>query len=397
MTNDTPRNRDGSAEREGASGLQAFVLSLAGCLLIVAFLAIRDDYLSLGFAILVIVLAWGASRAWPAIPARVSDAIKRNPRAAQLALAIVLLTFPYFLSFNAYWIHVITVVFIFGIIVQGLNIHLGEIGAINVGYAGFFAVGAYTTAILTVDLQMSFWLAIVFSIIGCWIAGLLVGACTIRTTGDYLALVTLAFGLVTLQLITNMGWLTHGPDGIHLPKPTIFGHTLDDPISLGFVTLPNEANFYYLSLLGLCGAVFVARRATNSWIGRTWSATRQDRLGAGCFGVNVPVMQVQSFAFGAAFAGLAGSLYAGELGFIEPREFTIFLSITALCMVILGGMGNWWGVIVGALIMIVIPEKLREFQELRYFVYGLVLLLILIYRPFGLFASPRRKHEQILG
>ena len=119
--------------------------------------------------------------------------------------------------------------------------------------------------------------------------------------------------------------------------------------------------------------------------------------GAGCFGVNVPQMQVISFAFGASFAGVAGWLYAGELGYIEPREFTIFFSITAICMVILGGMGNWWGVIIGAAIMVIVPEKLREFQELRFFVYGLVLLLILIHRPFGLFASARRKFEQVIS
>lgn len=108
-------------------------------------------------------------------------------------------------------------------------------------------------------------------------------------------------------------------------------------------------------------------------------------------------MQVLSFAFGASFGGIAGTLYAGEIGFIEPGEFTIFMSITLICMVILGGMGNWWGVVLGAFIMIVVPEKLRDFQELRYLLYGIVLLTILIHRPYGLFASPRRKYEKLLG
>ncbi len=138
-------------------------------------------------------------------------------------------------------------------------------------------------------------------------------------------------------------------------------------------------------------------RMTNSWIGRTWAAMRQDPVGAGCFGVNVPVMQVLSFAFGGAFAGIAGSLYASEIGFIEPGEFTIFMSISLICMVILGGMGNWWGVVCGAFIMIVVPEKLREFQEMRYLLYGVVLLAILIWRPHGLFAGARRKFEKIIG
>lgn len=397
MASEAEMTKEENAAKSAANGLLTFALALGGCALVVVFLAIRDDYVSLGYAAVVVAAFVGLTRLRPEIPGRVAASLKANPLPAWMALALTLLAFPALLNFNAYWIHVMTVVFIFGIVVQGLNIHLGEIGAINVGYAGFVAVGAYSTAILTVDFGVSFWLAIIFSIFVCWLFGAAVGACTIRTTGDYLALVTLGFGLVIYQLITNMVWLTHGPDGIHIEKPSLFGHSLEDPIPLGFLDLPKEANFYYLALLCLVGAVFVARRATQSWIGRTWSATRQDRLGAGCFGVNVPQMQVISFAFGASFAGVAGWLYAGELGYIEPREFTIFFSITAICMVILGGMGNWWGVIIGAAIMVVVPEKLREFQELRFFVYGLVLLLILIHRPFGLFASARRKFEQVIG
>lgn len=363
----------------------------------VIFLLIADQYLSFAFAAAIALSIWGVSRFLPELFEAITRSIANQSSLAAGISLVALLAMPFILKDHAYWIHVLTVVLIYGILAQGLNIHLGEIGAINVGYAGFFAVGAYCSAILVVDYGVNFWLTLLLATVACWIVGVLVGACTIRTKGDYLALVTLAFGLVVYQLLVNMSWLTHGTDGLHVPKPTLFGHSFDEMLNLGLITLPREANFYYLSLFFLICAMLVSKRMADSWAGRIWAALRQDRLGVGCFGVNVPVMQVLSFGFGAAFAGVGGALHGAEIGFIEPREFTIFFSITVICMVILGGMGNWWGVVIGAFIMIVVPEKLRAFQELRYFLYGLVLLFILIHRPHGLFPSPRRRHEQISG
>ena len=330
-----------------------------------------NEYASFAVAAGVSALLWSFQRWFPHHFEMMLAALKTRSDLVAIISILVLLALPYLMRNNAYWIHILTMVFIFGFAAQGLNIHLGEVGAINVGFAGFFAFGAYTTAISIVDYGVSFWLAIVFATAVCWVVGLLVGACTIRTTGDYLSLVTLGFGLIVYQLAVNMTWLTHGTDGIHVPKPVLLGHRFDQPLELGIISLPREANFYYLSLLALLLAMLISHRTSRSWIGRTWAAMRQDRLGAGCFGINVPLMQVLSFAFGASFAGIAGSLYASEIGFIEPGEFTIFLSITLICMVILGGMGNWWGVVLGALIMIVVPEKLRDFQELRYFLMDL--------------------------
>lgn len=385
------------SENAGADLLIAGATVIGLWLSAVAFLLIPDQYLSFAFAATASLAIWGVSRYLPDLFNRITGAIANRSSLAAGISFVALLAMPFILRNEAYWIHVLTVVLIYGIVVQGLNIHLGEIGAINVGYAGFFAVGAYCSAILAVDYGVNFWLTLLFATFACWIVGLLVGACTIRTTGDYLSLVTLAFGLVVYQLLVNMSWLTHGTDGIHVPKPSLFGHRFEEALNLGFIVLPREANFYYLSLFFVIFAMLLSKRMIESWVGRTWAAMRQDRLGAGCFGVNVPVMQVLSFGFGASFAGIAGALHGAEIGFIEPREFTIFFSITVICMVILGGMGNWWGVVIGAFIMIVVPEKLRAFQELRYFLYGLVLLFILIHRPHGLFPSPRRKHEKILG
>lgn len=363
----------------------------------IAFLLIPNEYLSFALAVTAVGLVEVARRVAPRSVTVAHEAIAQHAGifiGVSIAASIAL---PFLMRENPYWIHILTIVFVYGFAAQGLNVHLGEIGAINVGYAGLFAIGAYTSALSIVDYGASFWMSLVYATVVCWLVGLLIGVCTMRTAGDYLSLVTLGFGLIVYQLAVNMTWLTHGTDGVHIPKPAILGHGFDRALDLGFVRLPKEANFYYLGLLCLLIAMIVSHRMTKSWIGRTWAAMRQDPLGASCFGINVPVMQVFSFAFGAAFAGVAGALYAGEIGFIEPGEFTIFMSITLICMVILGGMGNWWGVVIGAFIMIVVPEKLREFQEMRYFLYGIVLLLILIYRPYGLFASVRRKHEKLIG
>ena len=390
-------NQTAATLRSTWEGVVSLSTGFAAWAVTIIFLMVQNEYLSFLIAGVTIGIVWSIRRWYPQKFAVVAVALKNRGGMVAIMSIAVLVVLPFLIQGNAYWIHILTMVFIFGFAAQGLNIQLGEIGAINVGYAGFFAFGAYSTAIIIVDYGASFWITLIYATAICWLVGLLVGCCTIRTTGDYLSLVTLGFGLIVYQLAVNMTWLTHGTDGIHVPKPVLFGHRFDDSLSLGFVHLPKEANFYYLSLLCLIVAMIVLHRVTKSWIGRTWAAMRQDPLGAGCFGINVPVMQVLSFAFGAAFAGISGALYASEIGFIEPGEFTIFFSITLICMVILGGMSNWWGVVIGALIMIIVPEKLREFQEMRYFLYGLVLLFILIHRPYGLFPSPRRKHEKILG
>ena len=361
------------------------------------FVFATNEYVSLIFFAIVVAMVVLVRRLRPALFVSVKSSMAARIDIVAAVSLVLFILLPLLLKSNPYWIHVFTIVFVFGIVVQGLNIHLGEIGAINVGYAAFFAIGAYCTAILSADYGLNFWLAVVVATVMCWLAGLLVGLCTMKTTGDYLALVTLAFGLVIYQLAVNMSWLTHGTNGMHVPKPSLFGHHFGEELSVWFFTVPREANFYYTALFFLIVAMLVSKRVTASWMGRTWAAMRQDRVGAACFGINVPVLQIFSFAFGAAFGGISGGIYAAEIGFIEPRELMMFFSITAICMVILGGMGNWWGAVVAALIMIVIPEKLRAFQELRYFLYGVVLLGILLYRPLGIFPSPRRKHEQTLS
>lgn len=358
---------------------------------------------AIGYAGLIAFLKWGDLRSGLIVAAVIIAGIvlvkQRLPKvdamlarivseqsAVILAVTIVALTiFPALAP--PYWIHVMTMAFLYAIMVLGLNIQLGEIGAANIGYAGLFAVGAYSSALLSLA-GVSFWLTIPISVVLCFLTGGFVGLCILKTRGDYLALVTLGFGLIIQQLIINLPWLTHGTDGVRdIPMPSLFTHRFSSPIDLGFVVLPKDANFYYLTLLGLGLSAFLVVAAKRAWIGRVWIAVRRDSLAISCFGVNVPRFTLKSFAFGSAFAGIAGPIYAHKMGFIGPEDFSVLLSITLLSMVILGGMGNWIGVLAGTTLLVILPEKFREIQDYRMLAYGMTLVLILIYRPYGLFPS----------
>ncbi|WJR76627.1 branched-chain amino acid ABC transporter permease [Bradyrhizobium sp. NP1] len=297
---------------------------------------------------------------------------------------------PFVLGSDGYWFFVLSLTMIFAMMALGLNIQLGEIGVVNLGFAGLFALAAYASTLLTIQ-GVPFWLAMLGATALCWVTGALLGLCSLRTTGDYFALVTLGFGLIVYQLVVNLRGLTRGSDGItNIPAITVFGHSAKSPLNIGGLVLPPQANGYYLCLAVLAVLVFVALRFRHSWIGRTWGAVRQDAVGVSCFGVNVPVFRVLTIAFGSAFAGPAGSLFAHLIGFISPDDFTLLQSIEVLAIVILGGMGNIGGILVGSAILMIMPEKLRALGDYRLMIYGAMLVVLLIYRPKGLFPDPRR-------
>ncbi|WP_178131024.1 branched-chain amino acid ABC transporter permease [Reyranella sp. CPCC 100927] len=319
--------------------------------------------------------------------------LQAHPRAAVAACAIGAVLLPIFLHNDGYWIHVLSIAMIFAIMAIGLNVHLGEIGLVNLGYAGLFAVGAYASTLLS-QAGAPFWLATLFAMTVCWTTGGLLGFFSVRTSGDYFALVTLGFGLIVQQLIINLTWLTQGNNGItNIPAVSMLGHTSKMPIDLGIVRLVPETNFFYLCLVALCGSLVLARHYQKVWIGRMWTALRQDAIGVSCFGLDVPRFKILTVAFGSMFAGLAGSLFAHEIGFISPDDFTLLHSVEVLASVILGGIGNLFGVTVGAIILSVAPEKLRFLGDYRLLMYGAMLVVLLIYRPLGLLPDPRRRFE----
>lgn len=329
----------------------------------------------------------------PSIRARLTALISWDDLSAAWRWGPLLLgaaAVPLVIGSDGYWFFVFSVAMIFAMMAIGLNVQLGEIGVVNLGFAGLFALAAYVSTLLTLN-GVPFWIAMLCATVACWITGAALGLCSLRTSGDYFALVTLGFGLIVHQLLVNLRGITNGADGItNIPPITVFGHSSKSALTMFGVTMPPQANGYYLCLVTLAVLVFVALRFRHSWVGRIWGAVRQDSIGISCFGVNVPAFRVTTIAFGSAFAGPAGSLFAHLIGFISPDDFVLLQSIEVLAIVILGGMGNVAGVLVGSAILMITPEKLRSVGDYRLMIYGALLVALLIYRPKGLFPDPRR-------
>jgi branched-chain amino acid transport system permease protein len=273
----------------------------------------------------------------------------------------------------------------------GLNIVVGFAGLLDLGYVAFFAIGAYTMGVLTSPeitwhpFHMSFWAALPFAVGFSVLAGVILGVPVLGMRGDYLAIVTLGFGEI-IQRLAISDWLKPyigGSNGITLiPKPTIGPIAFDTPQTL-----------FYVFLAGCLIVAFMSQRVKDSRLGRAWMAMREDEDVAEAMGIDLVKTKLMAFATGAAFAGLSGAIFASKLTSIYPHSFQLMISINVLCLIIVGGMGNVPGVIVGALALIGLPELLREFAEYRLLMYGAALVAMMLLRPEGLLPEARRRLE----
>ena len=270
----------------------------------------------------------------------------------------------------------------------GLNIVVGFAGLLDLGYVAFYAVGAYTTAVLTspgspaFSPELPFWGALPFVIIAAALIGLMVGTPVLRLRGDYLAIVTLGFGEIARTIFLS-AWaqpVVGGAQGI-----------LSIPPPLPFERHPQA--IYYPILLFCIIAAVAATSLASSRVGRAWNAMREDESVAEATGVNTTVYKLLAFMLGAAFGCLSGALFAAKIGVVFPQSFDILVSINALALIILGGMGNIAGVVVGAVVLVGLPELLREFAEYRLLIYGIVLVAMMLLRPEGLLPSRQRQAE----
>ncbi len=344
---------------------------------------------------------------WENIPTQVLIAV-----ALLVALAFPLLGAAGLLQ--EVWMRVAAKVAIYVLLALGLNIIIGETGLLNLGYVAFFAIGAYTTAILSsprFDLDFPFWSLIILSALAAMAFGFLLGLPTLRLRGDYLAIVTLAFGEITRITLNNWEPLTNGPGGI----PGIH-----EPVIAGFAVNSNT-KFYYLTLLLIVLAMVALRNLKNSRIGRAWNALREDELAAECSGINIARAKLLSFMISAMLAGVAGCIFAGFQAFVNPQYFDLMQSVLIVSMVVLGGMGSLAGVVVGAVALDSLPEVIRhvfsdwlpailgenfyaswpqplqtfftEFDRFRMLFFGLAMVLMIVFRPEGLIPNRRRARE----
>jgi len=310
---------------------------------------------------------------------------------------VILLILPQFLG--PYLTDVSNSVMIFTLMALGLNIVVGFAGLLDLGYVAFFAIGAYTMGVLTTTAVggesgqivwgpgLSFWAALPFAVLFSFSAGVLLGIPVLRMRGDYLAIVTLGFGEIVriLALSDALKPNTGGSQGIVEPAIPTLGRLT--------ASLSTQQLYYYLLLACVGLVIFIAIRLRDSRQGRSWMAVREDEDVAQAMGVRLVSTKLLAFASGAAMAGLAGAVFASKVGSIYPHSFDLLKSINVLAIVIVGGMGSIPGVILGSLVLFGLPELLREFSEYRYFVFGAVLVAMMLIRPEGLWPSAKRKQE----
>jgi branched-chain amino acid transport system permease protein len=284
------------------------------------------------------------------------------------------------LGLNRYQIDVLTQAGIYVTLALGLNIVVGLAGLLDLGYVAFYAVGAYTYGLLSTRLGLSFWEVLPLGALLATVFGILLGIPVLRLKGDYLAIVTLGFGEMIRITLNNWDSLTGGPNGIiGIGRPQVLGFKFIAPI-----------HYYYLSLTMVLLTLFVVNRLTHSRIGRAWTAMRDDEVAAQAMGIDLMKTKLLAFSLGATWAGIAGVFFAGKMTFVSPESFNFFESVIILCMVVLGGMGSVPGVILGASLLAVLPEVMRQFALYRMLIFGGAMVVMMILRPQGLISSRPR-------
>ena len=337
----------------------------------------------------------------PSLPRSTSNflTLPSTQRWAILALIVIGLAWPFFGSRGA--VDIATLILIYVLLGLGLNIVVGLAGLLDLGYVGFYAVGAYSYALLSHYFGLSFWQCLPIAGAMAALFGFLLGFPVLRLRGDYLAIVTLGFGEIIRILLRNMTWLTGGPNGISgIDKPTLFGLTFERRAAEGMQTFHeffgiaynsnHKVIFLYLvALLLVLLALFVINRLLRMPLGRAWEALREDEIACRALGLNPTLIKLSAFTLGACFAGFAGSFFAARQGLVSPESFTFIESAIILAIVVLGGMGSQLGVILAAVVMILLPELAREFNEYRMLMFGALMVLMMIWRPQGLLPMQR--------
>lgn len=312
---------------------------------------------------------------------------KKAKKMGFLVLAVILIVLPQFLGL--FLSEVITIVGLYILLGLGLNIVVGYAGLLDLGYVAFFAIGSYVVAILTspeiFSFGFNFWQALPIAVILGVTAGVILGIPVLKMRGDYLAIATLGFGEIIRILVLSdflRPWLG-GAQGIgSIPNPNFFGFQMVKP-----------QHIYYLILAGCMLVVFISLRLKNSRLGRAWMAMREDEDVAQAMGINLVATKLLAFATGAGFSALSGAIFASKIGSVYPHSFNVFISINVVCLIIIGGIGSLPGVVVGAAVLMGLPELLREFAEYRMFVYGAALVIMMLLRPEGLWPEARHKME----
>ena len=346
--------------------------------------------------------------------------MKKTPTRVWLGIVLIifsLLALPFALAYaGTAWVRIANFAILYIMLALGLNIVVGFAGLLDLGYIAFYAVGAYVYALLAsahFNLHLPFWIVLPIGAAIAALFGVVLGAPTLKLRGDYLAIVTLGFGEIVRIFLVNLSRpvnITNGPQGITRIDPfTIGSFDFSKPQTLLGIDVSGPIKYYYLLLAVTVAVIVVNIRLQNSRVGRAWEAIREDEVAARSMGINTRNLKLLAFAMGASFGGLAGGMFSAMQAFISPESFVLVESIMVVSMVVLGGMGNVWGVVLGAVLLSFVPEVLRwtvgpvqdalfgrqlvEPEVIRMLIFGFALVLVMLFRPAGLLPSEVRKRE----
>jgi branched-chain amino acid transport system permease protein len=332
-------------------------------------------------------------------------------------IVLALAALPFALAYaGTAWVRIANFAILYVLLALGLNIVVGFAGLLDLGYIAFYAIGAYTYALLAsphFNVHLPFWIILPAGALIAALFGILLGAPTLKLRGDYLAIVTLGFGEIIRIFLNNLSRpvnITNGPQGIARIDPFSFGNfSLAERDHFLGLEFSGPIKYYYVLMALMVLVIIVNIRLQNSRIGRAWEAIREDEIAARAMGINTRNLKLLAFAMGASFGGLAGGTFSAIQGFISPESFVLVESIMVVAMVVLGGMGNIWGVILGAVLLSFVPDILRwtvepvqsaifgrqliEPEVIRMLIFGFALVLVMLFRPAGLLPSAVRKRE----
>jgi ABC-type branched-subunit amino acid transport system permease subunit len=332
-----------------------------------------------------------AGAAWFGLLERVGGSFTAHENAFGGGAIVAALALAGFFHDNHFVLLLMVTVLLYSVATLGLNVQFGYAGVVNFAGASFFGIGAYTSAVLNAQTNVPHLLVIVIGGLLAALAGSLLLLPVLRTRGHYAAVVTIAFALL-FKTFLEVNDVLGGPQGMQVKGMTLFGWSFNDSIEIGGISASFYLNYFVLSLLMLIGAFVLVQRLERSWIGLNLDALRLDETAAACFGLNVARWKITAFLIGNFLIGAAGALFGMVGGFVAPNNYTFADSLILVSILLLGGIGNPWGLVLATIIVVVLPEKLQTLQEYRFFLYALMVIAVLLFRPEGLWPRPVRRY-----
>jgi ABC-type branched-subunit amino acid transport system permease subunit len=367
-------------------GIAALVLATVYA---IALLAVETQQFIMGLLALAIVAVMAAN--WLGLLASVGRSFADRENVLGVLAILAAFTVAAFFREDHFVLLLIVTVLLYTVATLGLNIQFGYAGVLNFAGASFFGIGAYTSAVLNAHTAVPHLVVLLFGGLLAALIGSLLLLPVLRTRGHYAALVTIAFALL-LKTFLEVNDVLGGPQGLQVTGMRILGWSFNDNIAIRGIELSFYMSYFAVSMILLVGAFILVRRLERSWIGLNLDALRLDETAASCFGVDTARWKITAFTLGNFLIGIAGALFGMVGGFVAPNNYTFADSLILVSILLLGGIGNPWGVAVATIIVVVVPEKLQTIQEYRFLLYALLIIVVLLFRPEGLLPRQVRRY-----